>query len=145
MKAYHPGEILRPSGHRYRVEKAIAQGAMAHSYRAIHENSGSAVLLKIYADPVPDPRFTPWFKDYHQIQEDIRKRLAAIPDQALGIRHHFIHEKAYHQVIEWAQGRSLEDLFTAELQKSKTMEKPLLLSKVMLFSLARVHQQGIIH
>jgi serine/threonine protein kinase len=144
MQTYTPGEVVKtPKGH-FEIEKTLSQGEMAHAYRARDLRSKELVLFKIYCNPVPEVKFCPWYPAYLGMQEDIKGRLSGIPGQALQLRDHFVHQRAYHQVVEWAHGRPLVDLLP-DLNKEPTLEKPLLLAKVMLYSLKKVHEQGIIH
>lgn len=145
MKTYKPGEILRSEGFEIEVLAPLSQGALAHSYRAVDHEDGRTVLLKAYADPVPDPKHCPWFPAFRAHQKEIASRLATVPGQAIQLLGDFILGGTYHQVIEWANGRPLEDIYEKELQGHDSLEKPLLLAKVMLFSLRKVHEAGIIH
>jgi serine/threonine protein kinase len=146
MEVYHPGQIISIRGCELRVEKPLSQGAMAFAYRAVDLASGDPVLFKAYCSPVPDRATCPWFDRYADHQEEIRKRLERIPDQTLRILKHFVHRGAYHQVIEWANGRSLESLLEDDIfAKAVSLERHLHLAKVMLYSLRKIHEEGIIH
>jgi serine/threonine protein kinase len=145
MDVYHPGQVIRSGPFQIRVEKPLCQGEMAYSYQATDLNTGVTVLFKTYCNMVPDLGMCPWFNKYIAHQDKIQKRLAAIPDQAIQILGHFNHNGTYHQIIEWARGRSLETLLEEEFDKSTALEKHLHLAKVLMFSLHKVHEQGIIH
>jgi len=144
MQTYHPGETVETPSGKFLVERSLSQGEMAHAYRAVELSSGEPVLFKIYSHPVPDAKYCPWYPRYRDLQTDISHRLTNIPGQALRMLAHFVHRRAYHQVIEWANGRPMDDLLP-ELNAEPTLEKPLLLAKVMLFTLKKVHEQGVIH
>lgn len=144
MFVYTPGQTLDTPFGRYRVDEALSRGEFAYSYRATELNSGETVLLKSYSKPVPDKRYSPWYPDYFRAQEAIGKRLGKIPDQAIQLRGHFVHQRAYHQVVEWVRGRPLEGLLP-ELAKDKTIDRSLQLAKVMLYTLRRLHEQDIVH
>lgn len=144
MQTYSPGEVVDTPKGRFQIEKTLSQGEMAHAYRALDQRTKEPVLFKIYCNPVPEVKFCPWYPAYLKLQEDIKGRLSAIPGQALRLREHFVHRRAYHQVVEWANGRPLTDLLP-ELNRQASLERPLLLAKVMLYSLKKVHEQGVIH
>ena len=130
MEVYHPGTIIRNGRFELCVEQPLSQGQMAHSYRAKDLSSRNTVLFKSYVEPLPDRTHYPWFNKYVDHQEEIRKRLEAIPDQAIRILGHFNHNGAYHQVIEWARGRSLERLLEEQFDNATSLENHLHLAKV---------------
>jgi len=145
MEAYQDGQTLHtPAGAELTVERKLAEGAFAYSY-AVLDHTGQRFLLKAYTDPVPDRRYCPWFTKYQALQDDIRKRLQPISGQALQTVQSFVQNGTYHQVIEWADGKSLGTLYAERLQKSGTFADRLLVARVVLFALSRIHEVRIVH
>lgn len=145
MDAYHNGQIIASDHFKIRIEEPLSQGEMAYAYRATDLNTGSTVLLKSYLTLVPDLTSCPTFNKYVAHQEEIRKRLSAIPDQVIQVLAHFNHNGFYHQVVEWANGKSLDKLMEESFNHSTSLDNHLLLAKLMMFATRKIHEQGIIH
>ena len=144
MDLYLPGVIV-PSGRcRYTIVKNLVQGAFAYSYE-VKDDRGSKWFLKGYSEPLPNSDRFPWFDKYRALQQEMQTRLRNIEGYALQTQDEFVYNGIYHMVLDWAQGRSLEDLYKTELQKDARNEKSLLLAKVMMYALSQLHEQNIIH
>lgn len=144
FETYFPGRIVNSAVGRYGIIRLLTDGGFAASYEAT-DASGQKCLLKAYKDPIPNKHFYPWFPAYRALQQDIQRRLRNIEHQAIQTIDEFITQDIYHMVVEWAQGTSLEELYIKELEKDDSLEKPLLVAKVMMFALTKVHEQGIVH
>jgi len=144
MDLYTVGQIINSGVYQIRVDEPLSQN-IAYSYKATNLQTGDTVLFKSYGDTVPNLELCPWFNDFVTHQTDISKRLSTIPDQAIQILGHFNHQGTYHQIIQWAHGCSLDRLLEKEFNKATSLEKHLHLAKVMMFSLRKVHELGIIH
>jgi len=139
-----PGFTLRPGQvfHHYRLQQQLGRGATATVYKAIDENNGSVIALKMLtlADDWPD-----------DLVEDAKLRLLREADAAGGLAHPDIvevresgvHDRLVYLAMEYVEGVNLG---------MHAFEGKLLPPRMVTEMCARVadalyfaHQRGIIH
>ena len=108
MEVYPPGAIVTsPAGTDYEIIEMANHGAMAVAFKA-QDPRGEPVFLKAYKDPAPE--YTPWFRAYWDVHEELLRRMAPIGDYASLLLEHFVTNGTYHRVLQWTQGKNLEHI-----------------------------------
>jgi serine/threonine protein kinase len=126
-------------GGKYRLNRALGQGAMGSVWAAVHEVLGREVAIKFLRDTIEDPTTA-------------AARFAAEAKLAAQVKHRFVvdvfdfgvsDEGAPYMVQELLQGRPLSDLLTEGPAWSLRNAVRFMID--CLTGLAAVHDRGIIH
>jgi eukaryotic-like serine/threonine-protein kinase len=145
MEAYKEGATIKGSGgQQYSIVKLMNPGGMAYAYEA-RNAGGERVFLKAYNDPVPDPKYCPWFSGYRSTQQEIQKRLRTIKSLAVQTLDEFVWDGAYHQVVEWAPGSDLETIYEKHIKPALEIADAINLAAVTVYTLADFHRQSLVH
>lgn len=133
----------------------LNRGAMAMSYKV--EKEGRTLFLKQYLSPKPS---TVWFDGYVAYQQELKRRVESSP-QLRSVCYEFVEffvatapprhaeaSKRYYQVFEWVTGgKDLAEIikeFRAN-PSAHPWERRILWAKVIMGSIARLHEQKIAH
>ncbi len=137
------------------VSERLSRGSMAMGYRA--EKNGRTVFLKQYISPMPTKE---WFEGYVAYQQELKRRVESNPQLksacyefveffvATAPPRHSDASRRYYQVFEWVTGgKDLAEVI-GEFRANPTAhpwERRLTWAKVIMGSIARLHEQKVAH
>jgi len=136
------------------ISERISRGAMAQGYRA--KKNGRVVYLKQYLSPRP---LIDWYDGYVEYQKELKRRIQT--SDVKDFSYEFIDffeatrpprnnasSKNYYQVFEWVDGGKDLSHIIAELNENAsayTWKQRLIWAKVIMGSIAKLHEQKIAH
>jgi len=144
MEEYKNGTRIKGTTGEYTIGRLMNKGGMAYAYES-QNDKGMPVFLKAYNDPVPDTKYCPWFPEYRKTQQEIKRRLAGIKSEAVQTLDEFVHDGAYHQIIEWAPGKDLLSIYETKFKSALNIEDAIRLGTVVVYSLSEFHKQKLVH
>ncbi len=136
------------------VSECLSTGQFAKSYRA--KKADKIVFFKQYKSPKPT---VSWYRDYIRYQKELKRRIesSSVKDfcyefidffEATRPPKHREVSKEYFQVFEWVdEGKNLSHII-AELKENPsayTWKQRLIWAKVIMASIAQLHDQQIAH
>ena len=136
------------------ISECISRGAMAKGHRA--QKGDRIVYLKQYLSPKPS---IDWYDGYVRYQRELKRRIqsSSLKDfcyefidffEATRPPRNSEATRQYYQVFEWVdEGKDLSHII-AELKENSsayTWEQRLIWAKVIMGSIARLHEQNIAH
>ncbi len=139
---------------KYEIEKAVGEGGFAIVYRARHTVWNRPVAIKVFralGDLPPDRRrdLVESFIQEGRLLADLSERSAAICQaRDVGTLRTRDGRELPYMVLEWLEGRSLEQVLEAEKaagMPARTSEQALRLLEPAALALALAHKKGIAH
>src|SRR5579871_1898321 len=133
MAALHPGDLLD----HYRIESLVARSGMASIFRAIDEDTGRTVAIKV---PHPEMEADPQLFDRFKREQEIGQKL-----DHPGVMKVFkdTHHSRVYMVMEWVEGQLLRQI-VASLGKLP-QERAAHLAARICDALDYIHSQGVVH
>ncbi len=133
MSSLHPGDLLD----HYRIENLVARSGMASIFRAIDEENGRTVAIKI---PHPEMEADPSLFDRFKREQEIGEKL-----EHPGVMKVFKDPKKsrVYMVMEWVDGKLLRNILAAE--GKLTPERAARLTARVCDALDYIHAHGVVH
>jgi len=139
-------------GSAYRLERLIHKGQMANSFEA-RDTASNKVFLKAYTSPSPE---LPWYRGYIAHLRELARRLAETEAGAYCVKPLALFEArvggcpypTLFQVFEFIEGgHDLDHLLRRARAEPDTLRwsQRVIMAKVFLAGMKRVHAAGIIH
>ncbi|MBI5409176.1 MAG: protein kinase [Nitrospirae bacterium] len=136
-RIYGAGEVVNG----YRIVRPMNQGNFANAYEAA-DTSARRIFLKQYIDPTPVVGAE--YERFVEHQKAVKSKLDRLTDVVEKNHSYFEFDGCYFQAKEFMEGVDLETALY-ESDMPLTDEQRFLLATVMMYSMSKIHEKGIVH
>jgi serine/threonine protein kinase len=122
----------------YRIESAVARSGMASIFRAVDEQTGKTVALKV---PHPEIEVDPVSFDRFQREQEIGEKLDH--SCVMKVYPRPGHSSHVYMAMEWCEGRLLRQILNE--QKRLAPERAAKIAQQIAVALEYIHSHGVVH